>query len=219
MIGFTLSKINLLILAISLFAIIGFFTFGIQKNFLHDEASNVIEQNYQQFLNIVNSSLSCSQKIISLPNHLTYFGSNRFFYILTIRKVVEENKPPILVLSISDRKTGKDILSAKLLEIPEITVGSSNIKLFYTDNAGNFSEAESIVVDPQGFPPTNALIVVKEEFVDSVNFYVVSCNGQSASKECEANLILLRDKIYCERIIGKNYLVSPCFEFDSGVSC
>ncbi len=205
--GFTLSKINLLILAVALFSILAFFTFGFQDILSEREADNLIDELKNEFSLHLNSPSLCSENTTTVPDNLSFFGGKRLFYILTIRKIEQTENQNFIVLAISKRNEPEKTIASGRLGT------NANIKLFKADSEtslGISSAEEKTNVDPQAFPPTNALFLVKENFEGEKNFYIVPCN----SEQCDVARSALATSVLTDRELEN----SSCFKKSGTVS-
>ena len=84
LIGFVLSKMNLMILVVALFSIIAFFTFSLAGIVLQNQAGLVIDKITKNVGTSLASGTYCDRIVINLPDYIAGFGSNQLFYKLKV---------------------------------------------------------------------------------------------------------------------------------------
>jgi hypothetical protein len=207
MLGFTLSKLNMLIFVSAIFMIIAFFTFGMRDVFLSWKAQQVIERVHVNASDVLNSRNICDQTIISPPERLSYFeGAGDFFYIMRIRhlEAQEEDEPNHIVFTIENREGIKKTIAVKRLDT------EATVKLYWVDPAtGSVEEKDEIVIDPQATQPMNAVLVVKETYEGQQYIYFVPCSTNL--KNCEQNRLEVGRTVAGERGMAVDE-IPKCFE-------
>ena len=83
MLGFILSKINLLILVVAIFAIVSFFTFGLTDLAKINEARLLLDRVSQKSFALVSSPSYCFSDSFDLPK-LIHVAGEDFYYVLKI---------------------------------------------------------------------------------------------------------------------------------------
>ncbi len=88
MLGFTLSKMNLLILVTALFAIIAFFMFSLTDIMVGRAAQQMVDSYVQSIAIAVSGKELCSMSPFTVPETIQYFGgmqpSKSYYYLLYI---------------------------------------------------------------------------------------------------------------------------------------
>ncbi len=191
MIGFVLSKMNLLILVIALFTIIAFFTFSLGDVVLQNQAKLIIERYTKTINTSLSSSTYCDRVVLNVPRYLTGFGGNRLFYKLKI-STVDTDKDPFngnfLVFSVVDRGKENIIINAGSIKT------DSQVHLYSVEGGTNWSKArneegESIELDPQSSTPVESFVLVKKVVEGKKNVFIVPCSfGSTVALICEAEL-------------------------------
>ncbi len=206
MIGFILSKLNLLILVTAIFAIVAYFSFWLGDQMVSQQAQQIINRFSRNAGNIIHAPNQCNITSLTIPTWIEFFGNletgNRFFYLLEISKL--ENVPTAsgsgtinnLIVSVIDKKRQR-VIAAKALGT------TSAIRLFkWSPKDDIFEETmppgKNTVLNPQSAPlKTDTVYLVKEIYHGDSFFYVVPCSSEAHS--CEANLEKLGAIIAGER--------------------
>jgi len=199
MLGFILSKLNLLILVTSIFAIVSFFALGLGDITKVKEARELATKSVEKAASVANSPASCESSYFPFPAKLKTSGSN-FYYVLKISKGEiqrGEDKINILIFTVYPREEiKKKFLSSSY--VPKAIAAdsfrtNSDIFLYGLDYRGsgyigNISDSLSttnppneIYIDPQAENPVNAMILVKEVQNGKKNFHVIGCEGASCN--------------------------------------
>lgn len=219
MLGFTLSKMNMLIFVFALFAIMAYFLASLSNVVLSQQAQQLVEKYANIALIKAKSNTICDvTKNENLPYDISIFGSGvgsqSFFYVLKVGKIEGgEDKLNTLIFSIASRRERDKILAAKSFDV------NAEIKL-YRVKAG-FASIEEItdstasdgetIFDPQAKNPTNSINVIKEVFGGKSFLYIVPCSSRLA--DCESNLGQVGCLIKAER-----NAVSQCLPPDDSCS-
>lgn len=207
MLGFTLSKLNLLILVTAIFAIVSFFMFGLTDMIISNAAQRMVN-NYAQSISIISSSKDmCYTTSATVPEVIEYFGgmqlTKRYYYLMYINrepKAYQEGKLSTLILQVASRKEPDKLIAAKGIVL------NARITFFEwpIEETGVFAEvkeSESITIDPMSPEvPKNTFKLVKETYLGKSYLYIIACS--SASGVCEQNM----QKASC--LLGRS---SPCF--------
>lgn len=106
MLDFILSKVNLLILVVAIFAIVSFFTFGLTDLAKINEARLLLDRVSQKSFALVSSPSYCFSDSFDLPQLIRVAGED-FYYVLkisveTIRKENNE-KVSVVIFSLHPR--------------------------------------------------------------------------------------------------------------------
>ncbi len=192
MLGFTLSKLNLLILVTALFAIVSFFLFGLTDLIVSDLAQQNVKAYSETVFGLVTGDILCRKSTVTIPEAIEYFGglspTKRFYYMMYIKRFppegVEEGKLNTLIFQIASRKEQDKIIATSSIDL------NSNIYLFGWDSESTDTiiEQPTITLDPEspGIATRNSMVLVKEIFGGNNNLYVIACS--SAAGLCERNL-------------------------------
>ena len=220
MIGFILSKLNLLILVTAIFAIVAYFSFWLGESMVSQQALQIINRYARNAENVIFAPNQCNVTSVTIPAWINFFGNietgNRFFYLLDISKIENVSttaggKPMNnLIVSVLDKKT-KNVVAAK-------SFGTTATIRLFSWNPKNDELAELLPPDknttlnPQSAPsPTNSVYLVKEIYNGEPFFYVIPCSSQAHG--CEANLQKVGDMV-----AGQRGGASPCLPTTSGAT-
>jgi len=195
MLGFTLSKINLLIFVVAVFSIILFFIFGFSGILIENIAQDYIRIHAQDAFTLIGSPSLCSAQIHFLKDSIESSSGNTgrgLYYILNIKKGQGKNGLNKLIFSLAPRKTPEQFIAAasfdvdaeiKFFDFRELTgQGSINV---YDSNA---------LLDPQAFPPSNAYVILKEVNLGKTTVYVIPCSNRQGA-DCETLFDIAGKKI------------------------
>ncbi len=193
MLGFILSKMNLLILVVAIFAIVAFFTFGLADIIKIKESELVLDRVTKKAYALVNSPSYCDSAYHYLPRAITVTGED-FYYVMKISKGTIElaggEDTNILIFSVFSRKDQTNALAANSFRT------KAAIWIFSKDYDGKEysgsienvcdspDEGCSAVLDPQARGKQDALVLVKEVIGGLPILYVIPCNSEG--NICEA---------------------------------
>ena len=187
MVGFALSKINLLIFVTAMFVIIVYFTFGFSNILLKQQTEQMINRYSGEALSLIQSKSLCVQNKLVLPPSISYIGSQRIFYQLKIEKIDSTNpdKPNSLIFSIFARKDLQHPLASRRIDV------KGNIFLFNQDDADRTLNAQvrEVVVDPQAVGQFDSLFIAKQTQAVTVNgtvqsadnIYIANCSSATVA--------------------------------------
>ncbi|QQR92206.1 MAG: hypothetical protein IPJ89_03525 [Candidatus Iainarchaeum archaeon] len=180
MIDFTLSKINLLILAVALFSIFSFFAFNVGQIFLVNE----VKQKLEKYVTVLNQSVAAPTTCDSIPNVIpskfVSFGNN-VYYKLSISQITENTSATTrLILGVYDNRHPENVLaSASMASTAQIII--------YDNTTGTFAPLnpnEELILDPQAVPPRNAFYAVKTVRQGQTKLYILPCAVTANSNTC-----------------------------------
>jgi len=209
MLGFVLSKLNLLILATAIFAIVGFFAIGLTGISKVNEASELASRMKEKADALANSASYCISDSYPVPNEL-YVAGNEFYYVLVVSKEIieledggEVNTLIFSVYSRSEMERSFDISDYKAKAIAATSLRTkADLRLFGTDYdegkvfTGSIIEQDPIYIDPQAVNPTTHLYFVKEVVGGEPTLYVIGCGP--GSLVCSANKGVIGAEIHPE---------------------
>jgi hypothetical protein len=210
MLGFTLSKLNLLILVTATFAIVAYFMFGLTDVIISNAAQQTVNTYAEKAASVITSDSLCFKTEITVPQYITYFGSGReaqrFFYQMSISRHPEdydEAQLTSVIFGISDRKNPGKLRAASSVDVNAQVI-------FYDWNPTEIDivdeTAKSVILDPQSVEPVkDSLIIVKEVLAGKKYLHVIAC---SSGGTCEANL----QEVACRKLGGRKSSCLPCPE-------
>ncbi len=197
MLGFTLSKINLLLLVTATFAIIAYFMFGLEGMIISQAAQQTAEAYGEKASAAITSDSLCFKTDITVPKSISYYGSKEFFYLMHISRYPETYDPEYLtsvIFSISDRSSPDKLRAASRIDLNAevIFYDWDPLLLNEIDNTPS-----SITLDPQSrSPQKNSFIMIKEILLGKTILHVIAC---SAGNTCLANLDAVGCTVKAER--------------------
>ena len=209
MVGFTLSKINLLIFVTAMFVIIVYFTFGFSDVLLKQQTSQMVNRYANEAVGLINSKSFCVQNTITFPSAISYLGDQRIFYLLKIEKVESQDitRPNNLIFSIFSRKEPTKVLASRRIDT------FAKIHFFNQNPEGSFqSDTALVLIDPQSAPSIlDSLFIAKETFNGQDYVYLTNCSSTTAGG-CSENIAKVGDSIIRSDAVLRNN-VSLCVPF------
>lgn len=209
MLGFTLSKMNLLILVIAIFAITSYFLFGLSQIMMEKAALDyIISTKNIVYGMIVTSESICDQKPFYLPSSLETNPTNPFgrglYYKLFIKSIdaSEEGDIKKIIFQITPRTKTDQLIAADSFDV--------NAEVYFFDyeklneisfeNAEDIPYSDSVVLDPQEYPPINTVIVVMQVVNGVKKVYFVPCSTtpSTGSEICYQNYAKAGKKAFPE---------------------
>ncbi len=191
MLGFTLSKINLLIFVVSVFSIILFFIFSFSTILIENIANDYVRIHAQDAFTLVGSPSLCASQIHYLKDSLESNSGNSgrgLYYIMDIKKA-EGNEMNKMIFALAPRKTPEQFMAAasfdteadiKFFDFQELT--SNNCDEFNAPACSSINLYDSnILLDPQALLPSNAYVLLKEVVSGETTVYVIPCSNRQGS--------------------------------------
>ena len=187
MMGFTLSKINLLILVTALFSIVSFFAFNLGAVFLVQETQRDLTKYSKTAESLLNPATVCDSKPMPIPSKYFTFGTE-FLYTLKITAIQETLQyadgssvnGTRLIFAVSDKKNDNQILSSS-------SFATNALVHVYARGTGTFQlipSGEALTLNPQAIVPENTLYLVKQTVEGKQHLYVFPCTEVSSSLSC-----------------------------------
>jgi len=191
MLGFTLSKLNLLILVTALFAIISFFMLSLADIVVSNLAQQMANDYTTAVQGIALGDNICRTSSTTVPESIQYFGglmpAQRFYYVLYIKRYppegASEGKPNSLIFQVASRREKEKIIATSSLEL------NATILLYDWDPVNDtFVEKDTIMVDPEskGVATKNSVYYVKEIFQGKKYLHIIACSSYGGV--CERNI-------------------------------
>ena len=187
MLGFTLSKFNMLVLAIALFSVISFFMTSLTGIVIGNQAQQLVSAYIEKTSAAILSESLCFRTSVTVPEFITYFGGasgneRLFLYVLKISKIENPAAEGLssIIMSVSNRHSLEKFLAAKRVDV------KARIKIYNWDTSTDTiieSTSGATIIDPQAFPPVNSFVLIKEVFKDKTYLHVIPCStGQSTAQ-------------------------------------
>lgn len=193
MLGFVLSKINMLILVIAMFTIIAYFTFSLADIMKVHESQLLLTRLRDKADVMITAETYCDSTYHYFPDAIRVTGSD-FYYVVKISSQEAEAEMAggstetlnYLIFSLFPRREFFDAIESG--ETPGALAAASvrteaEIGLYeIMQPGGGIGGAEFTLIDPQGNPPADALVLVKQIEAGQQKLYVIPCSAAT----CEA---------------------------------
>ena len=198
MLGFTLSKLNLLLLAIAASATMAYFMIIYIDVSEAQAAQQLAQKLAQDSASLVNSATYCDYLEFPLPNALAV-GGKEFYYSVKISALLspgEAMTKNYLIFSIIRKRAGQ-----KSIVATSSAISSAEIRIFrFIENDVGLGVEEvadivkeGAILDPQASPKENIVMLVKEIISGKAIIYVIPCSSDSdvcvSNKSSAANKI------------------------------
>ena len=190
MLGFTLSKLNLLILVTAMFAIISFFLFSLTDIVVSDLAQQMVNDYSETVFGLVSGELLCRKSTATVPQSIEYFGglmpSQRFYYVMYLKRYppdFEPDKLNMLIFQVASRKERDKIIATSSIDL------NARIYLYeWNTETDTITEQSIITIDPEspGIATKNSMVFIKEVYKGQSYLHVIACSSSAAI--CERNL-------------------------------
>lgn len=233
MMGFTLSKLNMLIFVTAIFVIVTFFMAHLAPLAIQVKANQQVNKVALLVSDKVYAQTVCAGGKILMPRDFTYFGSStisgkRFFYKMRISKIQSSgpDDPNKIIFKILERETDKLIAADIVNTTADIRIfgwennyfKQSEVKWITTDLIGSEdieSEDYYAEIDPQkGYllPSPDTLYVIKENYKGNDTVYLFTCPSTLCSVRIgssSADSDLAGTQTISQRIAGERGDLKP----------
>ncbi len=193
MLGFILSKLNLLIMVTAIFAIVTYFTFFVGETAVSQQAQQTLERFVEVTRDAIKSPTLCHRVSIGIPPFIYSLASgqpnNRIFFKVKISKIAgnPSASPPVpseLIFAMVRSFDNKVLAAQRFGTTAEIKL--YDWKANIPDALPEAAAGIPIELDPQSAPnPTDSMWIIKETFEGNDFLYVVPCS--SGGGICGAN--------------------------------
>lgn len=190
MLGFILSKLNLLILVTALFAIISFFMFALVQLMVAGLAQGIATNTSETVFGTVYGEMLCRKSSATFPESIEYFGglmpTSKFYYTMRMKRYPDipvEGKLNTLIFQVLSRKEKEKIIASTSIDV--------NAKIFLYDwdpKTDIMSETGEFEIDPEsaGIATKNSIVLIKEIYEGESYLHIIACS--SSAGLCERNL-------------------------------
>ena len=193
MLGFTLSKINLLILVTATFAIVAFFMISLSGVVIRISAQQMVSAYSEKAANVITSESLCFRTGLTIQRNISYFGGiaepKRFFYKMHIWRYPEDYDEEYLtsvIFAISDRKDDDKVIASKKIDVNAQVI-------FYDwnpekDLAHVDGDAKSVTLDAESaILRKDSLVLFKEVLLGKSYLHIIACSSEgTCPTNCEA---------------------------------
>ena len=183
MLGFILSKMNLLILVIALFTIVAYFTFSLGETMKQNQAGLIISRYTKDASAMLTSATYCDRVTFFLPPHITVLGQPQFYYQMVVSSADSDENAfngNFLVFGIVSKTDPDYLLSAASVR--------SNAKAhLFQREAGQWTEVEGvdgINLDPQRLPPESSFTFIKKVIEGQPHVFIFPCHPVTLGEAC-----------------------------------
>jgi len=199
MLGFTLSKINLLIFVVAVFSIVLFFIFGFSGILIENIATDYIRIHEQDAFTLIGSPSLCAAQVHYLKDSIESSSGNTgkgLYYVMEMKKASGKDGMNKLIFAIAPRKTPDQYIAAASFDT------EAELKFFDFESLKNSEPSmndSGTVLDPQAAQPSNAYVILKEVNLGKTTVYIIPCsNRQGAS--CEDLMFLAGEEAKAEGV-------------------
>ncbi|MFH1587113.1 MAG: hypothetical protein ABID38_04610 [Candidatus Diapherotrites archaeon] len=189
MLGYILSKINLLIFVVAIFSIVTYFTFGLVEIVKADQSRLLLRESSKKLSSILSSSTTCEVVYdVFRPSVNVLERKNYYVVRVTTQEIMVDDKAvDYLIYSMFDRREYiDDPDEAKSITASSVRTMDSEINFYYWDNCDytdvcsrDWQDSEEAIIDPQSTSQANTLIYVKELEGGITKLHVIPCSISS----------------------------------------
>ncbi len=214
MLGFILSKMNLLIMVTAIFAIVAYFMIFVNQGTVGRQANGILTNMVEETQGVVSSSGQCHQSIVRIPRYIQTVGSTslggRVRFTIRVNKIcVPEPCVPGSEKIVSySLWTGKGD-NAEAIAAKPFSTSADEVDLFQWRIDSGFSidpPSNEIFLDPNAKTPMDSLLLIKEVYLGKTYLYVIPCSSEGSA--CRDNWALFQNK--APPIQGRNPAVISC---------
>ena len=208
MLGFILSKMNLLILVIALFTIVAYFMFSLGETMKHNQAGLIISRYTKDASSMLTSATYCDRVTFHLPPQISVLGQPAFYYQMLISSADDDD----------DASTGNFLVFAMVGKTdPDYLLAASSVRsnaeihLYQRDESGSWNEAgdEGITLDPQRLPPDSSFTFIKKKIRNQDHVFIFPCHPTTLGEICYSEASEVFEKVrvdYSDFGWGQNQL-------------
>ncbi len=198
MLGFILSKMNLLIMVTAIFAIVAYFMIFVNQGTVGRQANGILTNMVEETQGVISSSGQCHQSIVRIPRYIQTVGSTslggRVRFTIRINKIVQGTGTEKIVSY--SLWTGKGD-NAEAIAAKPFSTSADEVYLLQWRTDSGFSidpPSAEIFLDPNGAPvPMDSLMLIKEVYLGKTYLYIFPCSSESS--HCRLNYINFPEKI------------------------
>lgn len=191
MLGYILSKINLLIFVVAIFSIVTYFTFGLIEIVKTDQSRLLLRGSSKKLSSILNSSTTCEVVYDVFRPSVNVLDRRNYYVVKVTTQKITVNGEIVdyLIYSMFDRREYiKDPNKAKSISAASVRTIGSKITLYHWDNCDytdvcsrDWSDSDETIIDPQSTLQVNTLIYVKELENGIIKLHIIPCSISSCS--------------------------------------
>ena len=200
MLGFILSKLNLLILVTAIFVTVTYFMFSLSNMMTQNQAQLLLQRVSRETTILLTSSTYCDKIVVNLPDYFSVLGEKTFFYLLRIGVADSDRNPEngnLLVFSISSKEDVNTILAAVSIPtfariyLADYNSSSEEWRIMDYTTQPDLTNAY-IELDPQKITPINAFTIIKKIINGKQHLFIIPCSRRTAAEAtaetCDAEI-------------------------------
>ncbi len=206
MLGFSLSKMNLLILVTALFVIFSFFVVTMSDLIVASSAKQELTKYMSKISLAANSDSMCYETTIYISSPIQYLTQSLYFQLLFKTEILSNQEKLIIGLTKKKRDNREIIATGSLAFDGEIHLYSWNPKKEpQIEEIQTESELEINPDKPFDLQLATAdeLLILKEVREGKKHLHIIPCSS-SITNSCEANKLMVKKLISSEKL--------PCFD-------
>lgn len=181
MLGFILSKMNLLIMVTAIFAIVAYLALFIGRSLEVREAQAVLDKLVEETYGIVSSTGQCHQTIVAIPRYIHSIGTgelnNQMKFLVHVNKIPAAGGKTTISYSIWPKKSDKALAAQ-----PFGVESSVEVELWEWDNVhGGMpidGPKDEIIINPNSEIATDSLLLVKEVYLGKTTLFIATCSSE-----------------------------------------
>ncbi len=181
MLGFILSKLNLLILVVAMFAIIAYFTFSLADVVEIQESQRLLDRLSRTSSSMVNSPSYCDSLAFNFRESLEILGKPVFYRVRVGYQDIAAGDEDVtfIIFSFYPARSDRAIAAESFKTDAKVFLYDSDFQ-----QANNVDDSSGwIEIEPSSVPPTNSLIVVKQIVEGEQELHFIPC---LAGQTCES---------------------------------
>ncbi len=236
MLGFILSKMNMLVFATALLIVSLMFLNFISGLELQNITSSNLELNMRNISGQIASHSLCSNRSITIPDFFDYgLTNNRFYYELGFRKSdfsfgdKEYTKLSLLI---------RDYLNKRIVDVKSIDIEGDVIfvdtSVIYESVTNQMFDIDELYLYPRqatrdrGTAPPNAFVALKEVTGGRLKMYIIPCTTSLTysdrddviytANNCEENILKVGCYLLSRENPSDSDLVNPCFSISREIT-
>lgn len=203
MLGFILSKLNLLIMVTAIFAILTYFTFFVGQSVELRESQAILNNLVEETYGVLSSTGQCHQTVATIPRYIHSVGTGEFnnrlrFFVEISKTQAPGSAKTTISYSILARKPGQE--PVRLAARPFST--DADVQLWAWDSTKGATPIlktdPTILVNPNSVVPTDSLLLIKEVYLDHITLYIITCSSDTGDW-CKKNFEDLKTHVDASR--------------------
>lgn len=197
MLGFILSKMNLLIMVTAIFAIMAYFMIFVNQGTIGRQANAILTNMIEETQGVISSSGQCHQSIVRIPRYIQTVGTTspggKVRFTVRINKIAQgTGTEKIVSYSIWVKKgSNEEAVAAK-----PFSTTAEEVYLYPWEKSTSglviLSPNTEISFDPNGQPPADSLMLIKEVYLGRTYLYLFPCSsegGGGGGDHCRTNYL------------------------------